>query len=59
MQINHLQEVVAKSEANINVEVAQLKQDLASMTISNEKLTEEVGSSVKGSWNILLNEKMK
>ncbi|KAE8809353.1 hypothetical protein D1007_14032 [Hordeum vulgare] len=57
LQISHLHEVLANSEAEITYEVTKLKNELACMTISNEKLTEEVASN--SSWNRLLNEKMK
>ncbi|KAE8814460.1 hypothetical protein D1007_08532 [Hordeum vulgare] len=57
LQISQLQEVLANSEAEITDEVTKLKNELAGMTISNEKLTEEVASN--SSWNQLLNEKMK
>ncbi|KAE8784023.1 hypothetical protein D1007_42383 [Hordeum vulgare] len=57
LQISQLQEVLANSEAQITDEVTKLKNELACMTLSNEKLTEEVATS--SSWNQLLNEKMK
>ncbi|KAE8775351.1 hypothetical protein D1007_52130 [Hordeum vulgare] len=57
LQISQLQEVLANSEAEITDEVTKLKNELACMTLSNEKLTEEVATS--SSWNQLLNEKMK
>ncbi|KAI5018170.1 hypothetical protein ZWY2020_043058 [Hordeum vulgare] len=57
LQISQLQEVLANSEAEITEEVTKLKNELACMTLSNEKLTEEVATS--SSWNQLLNEKMK
>uniref|UniRef100_A0A8I6XNX8 GRF-type domain-containing protein n=1 Tax=Hordeum vulgare subsp. vulgare TaxID=112509 RepID=A0A8I6XNX8_HORVV len=57
LQISQLHEVLANSEAQIIDEVTKLKNELACMTLSNEKLTEEVSTS--SSWNQLLNEKMK
>uniref|UniRef100_A0A8I6YVT5 GRF-type domain-containing protein n=1 Tax=Hordeum vulgare subsp. vulgare TaxID=112509 RepID=A0A8I6YVT5_HORVV len=57
LQISQLQEVLANSEAEISDKVTKLKNELAYMTLLNEKLTEEVATS--SSWNQLLNEKMK
>ncbi|KAE8796799.1 hypothetical protein D1007_28096 [Hordeum vulgare] len=57
LQISQVHEVLANSEAEISDEVTKLKNELACMTLSNEKLAQEVASS--SSWNQLLNEKMK
>ncbi|KAE8812197.1 hypothetical protein D1007_10806 [Hordeum vulgare] len=57
LQISELQEVLANSEAEITDEVTKLKNELACMSLSNEKLTAEV--AISSSWNQLLNEKMK
>ncbi|KAE8766873.1 hypothetical protein D1007_61861 [Hordeum vulgare] len=57
LQISQLQEVLANSEAEITDEVTKLKNELACMSLSNEKLTAELATS--SSWNQLLNEKMK
>ncbi|KAI4989793.1 hypothetical protein ZWY2020_038156 [Hordeum vulgare] len=57
LQISQLQEVLANSEAEITDEVTKLKNELACMSLSNEKLTAEVATS--SSWNQLLNEKTK